>query len=83
MSYNYLKEKGCKKEHSTLSQKEKTAPSKEELKEIKESINNMRSKMCKIAGFDKKKNIVISREALKASQELDVLITKYYQKNKI
>ena len=54
--------------------------SKEELKQIQESIDSMRSKMYEVGGFDESESIVITDEAINVSQKLDVLIVKYYQK---
>ena len=91
MHYNDSKEKGCGKQStannpksssksSTLSERPKNNHAKEELQQIKKSINAMRHNMYKVAGFEEGNSIVITDDAIKVSQELDVLITKYYQK---
>lgn len=88
MYYNNSKSKVCtksciadssknNKQFSTLSKKEKN------LEQLKKSINDMRYKMYETAGFEKRKSIVITDETVKVSEELDMLITEYYHKNKL
>lgn len=59
---------------------QKCSYTKEELGQMKESINDMRCKMYKTAQFEEGKDVVITDETIKVSQELDVLILKYYEK---
>ncbi|SKC40019.1 aspartyl-phosphate phosphatase Spo0E family protein [Maledivibacter halophilus] len=94
MHYKNSKEKDCGKgsayDDSTNSsqspspcEKEKNDNKKEELKKMKESINNARYKMYKTAGFKKSQDTLIADETVKVSKELDVLIVEYYKKNNI
>ncbi|SKC81032.1 aspartyl-phosphate phosphatase Spo0E family protein [Maledivibacter halophilus] len=94
MHYKNPKKKGCGKQSAyddskncscspSPSGKERNNVEKERINQMKESINNVRYKMYKTAGFKESQGTLTANETVKISEELDILIVEYYKKNNI